>query len=354
MAKQFLQISVGIDIAKDDFKVCLMGRLADQQRKTIASSRFKNRLTGFESLVKWVDKHRQKYSLQAGFLMEATGVYHENLAWFLYQQARSVFIVLPNQAKAFFKSEGFKSKNDQIDAKGLAQMALSKPLKPWKPISPLLHSLRTLTRQHASLQKEFTRTSNQLHALEHSHHPQELVVAQLKQVLLLLREQMQTIKTHIEELTQKDAKLHQKLNHLTSIQGVGLLSACVVVAETNGFELFTSRKQLCSFAGYDVVEKQSGQYYGKTRISKKGNSHIRRILYMPAFQVVLREEHFNKVYQRIYQKTKLKMKAYTAVQRKLLCLMYTLWKKEEDFEVTKINKQVVEGQNAPLPEITQA
>jgi transposase len=45
------------------------------------------------------------------------------------------------------------------------------------------------------------------------------------------------------------------------------------------------------------------------------------------------------------------MKAYVAVQRKLFCLMYTLWKKEEDFDVKKANKNFVEEPQALLPEM---
>jgi transposase len=56
------------------------------------------------------------------------------------------------------------------------------------------------------------------------------------------------------------------------------MSAVTVIAETNGFTLFENSKQLVSYAGYDVVENQSGKRVGKTSISKKGNYRIRRII----------------------------------------------------------------------------
>ena len=86
---------------------------------------------------------------------------------------------------------------------------------------------------------------------------------------------------------------------------------------------------MISYAGYDVIENQSGKHVGKTKISKKGNSHIRRILHLPAFGVVANDEpKFRALYERVYGRTKVKMKAYVAVQRKLLELIYTLWKKD--------------------------
>ncbi len=107
------------------------------------------------------------------------------------------------------------------------------------------------------------------------------------------------------------------------------MTFAVVVSETNGFALITNSRQLSSYAGYDIVENQSGTRTGKTRISKKGNAHIRRVLNLPAFTVVKYEPYFTAFYERIYSNTGLKKKAYTAVQRKLLCLMYCLWKKNE-------------------------
>jgi len=52
------------------------------------------------------------------------------------------------------------------------------------------------------------------------------------------------------------------------------------VGETLGFESIVNAKQLASYAGYDVVLRESGNFKGKTRISKKGNSHIRAALHV--------------------------------------------------------------------------
>lgn len=346
-------LSLGIDISKDTFNVCLMCQFSDKYRKILGSTKFANRLPGFQALWKWVAKHSQKYpDIPIEFLMEATGVYHENLAWYLHEQGARVVIVLANQARAFMKSEGLISKNDKIDARGLALMSLSKNLRVWKPISAVLYRLRTQTRHYTNLQKEITRIGNQIHALEHSHLPDKLTLKQLKKQLELLYKQLEEMKKSIEKLLKEDPQLEQKIKHLCSIPGVGILTAATVVAETNGFELFSKLKQLTSYAGYDVVENQSGLKQGRTRISKKGNSHIRRILHFPSFNAVKAGGMFKQLYERVYQRTKVKMKGYVAVQRKLLALMYTLWKKSEDFDVQKQgNHKLVEEVKLPLPEI---
>ena len=89
---------------------------------------------------------------------------------------------------------------------------------------------------------------------------------------------------------------------------------------------------MVSYSGYDVVENQSGSFRGKTKISKKGNKYIRRALYFPAISVVKHEPMFNNLYERVFDATKIKMKGYVAVQRKLLVMIYTIFKKDIDFD----------------------
>src|SRR5205823_12403849 len=97
--------------------------------------------------------------------------------------------------------------------------------------------------------------------------------------------------------------------------------------------LFKNTSQLVSFSGYDVVENQSGNHKGKTRISKKGNRHIRRILHMPAFNVIRYQvSPFMQLFHRTIQKHNIKMKSYVAVQKKLLTIIYSLWKNNKVFD----------------------
>lgn len=100
--------------------------------------------------------------------------------------------------------------------------------------------------------------------------------------------------------------------------------------------MFNSVAQLVSYAGYDVVENQSGKRVGRSRISKKRNAHIRRALHMPALNVKRwHKPTFLALWERVYQRRKIKMVAYVAVQRKLLVLIYTLWKNGQIYDPHK-------------------
>ncbi|NCX95061.1 MAG: IS110 family transposase [Chitinophagia bacterium] len=125
-----------------------------------------------------------------------------------------------------------------------------------------------------------------------------------------------------------DEDVAKRIDNICQIKGVGLQTVAVLITETNGFALFKNYSQLVSYAGYDVVENQSGNHVGKTKISKKGNSRIRRALHLPAFNVVrYKQKPFIDLFERTLAKHQIKMKSYVSVQKKLLVLVYTLWKK---------------------------
>ena len=150
MAEQIFKYSVGCDISKDTFNVCILEVSQDMQSKVKASHKFKNETKGFKEFETWVKKHK-KHDVQTGFYMEATGVYYENLAWYLFEQEYSVYVLLPYKTKHYLKSIGIKSKNDKIDAQGLARMGSEQKHNPWRPHSKSIYALRALTRQHESV-----------------------------------------------------------------------------------------------------------------------------------------------------------------------------------------------------------
>lgn len=249
----YVKYGLGIDRAMDTFQVCLS--VVDDQQKVplVSSACFANNIKGFQSFLKWSDKH-SNLSLPLIYLVEATGIYHEPLAWFLFEKNCSVVVVLPNKAKKYKEALGLKSKNDAIDAYGLSRLACEQYLKCWQPVSKNLYKLRVLTRPIEAITAQMTIVQNQLHALSHG---------------------MYRIK-EVEKLMQGDLLLKRKFDQILKIKGLGVQSLSVIVAETDGFALTENQSQLTSYTGYDVVENQSGNRVGKTKISKKGNGHIRK------------------------------------------------------------------------------
>jgi transposase len=120
--EQNLQYAVGIDISKDSFHACISVINTIQKVTVKASYSFLNTPAGFNELLNWVKKHHKENALPLVYLMEATGIYYEQLAWFVYDQDAYISVVLPNKAKKYLQGSGQKSKNGKKDSIGLALM----------------------------------------------------------------------------------------------------------------------------------------------------------------------------------------------------------------------------------------
>lgn len=327
-----LRQNVGVDVSKDTLDVVFSTIDLQQQIKVKASHKFANTAAGFEQLHRWVESKRDN-SIELRILMEATGIYYEQLAWFVYEKKYAVSVVLPTKAKRYLQAIGQKSKNDRIDARGLAQMGLEQRLPLWQPLSTNIYRLRLLTRQLEDFNNQRTMCLNQLHALSHSAYGVKEVEKSLKRVVQGLEKGISQLEKAIAQLIEKDEVLAAKVPKILAIKGVGLKTVAVLLAETNGFATFENQGQLVSYAGYDMVENQSGNKAGKTRMSKKGNAHIRRAMHLPAFGVVrFKEAVFVNLYQRLIGRGKTKMQSYVAVQRKLLILIWALWRKDDTYD----------------------
>ena len=276
-----LKYVVGIDIAKDTFVACF-GRIESTQHLRFSKqATFDNTLVGFVALLAWTAK-QQATMAPLWFVVEATGVYYEELAYFLSDEGQCLSVLLPNKAKHFAQSTEQKSKTDQLDARLLCRLGLERVLPVWQPLTPALRQLRALARERQRLTREGAQLKTRLHAYHHSYQPQASTLARLAERQALVQAQLQAIDHDLTALLTAEPERRRKLQHLTSVPGIGRTTAIVLIAETNGFSLVTNEWQLASYAGLDVVQRQSGQVSGATRVSCRGNARLRTALHLPA------------------------------------------------------------------------
>ena len=347
-----LKYGVGIDMGKDEFYACVSAIDNAQRIKVKATHAFKNDPKGIVEFFRWTNHHCKDNSQPVHFLMEATGVYYEQLALFLHHKQAHVCVILPQKAKHYIQALGLKTKTDGVDAQALATMVCQQRIEAWRPISEAMYKLRQLTRQQIDLQQFKTQLSNQLLALEVGMYYSLTVKKQLIKLIAELDTQIAECLKLITKAIAENAEWQRKVEQICLIKGVGVLTVVNLITETNEFALFENQRQLVSYAGYDVVENQSGKRVGRTRISKRGNSRIRRALHMSALQVVRYDQHpFAGLYERVFERTRIKMKGYVAVQRKLLTIIYALWKKDTKYDpcfVSEQQKKVAPTQGATL------
>jgi len=329
--EKIIKQCMGIDVSQNELDVSFGTYGQDQSVRMGQSKRFKNSEKGFVQLLSWALKQSDK-SLSLFFVMESTGVYHEQLACFLYDQQQKVIVVLPSRASHYSKTLEVKTVTDKQASISLTRMGLEKKMALWVKPDAVYMTLKQLTREREQLQKAKTVTKNQVHAEEKSAWPNNSSLARARERLRILESQVKEIEEQIRSFIAGYPELERRLSYVMSIKGIGLITAATVVGETNGFGFIQNKRQLVSYSGYDVVRKDSGtSVHSRPRISKKGNRHIRKAMHFPALSAIRHEGQSKAQFIRMVEKHGIKMKAAVAIQRKLLVLMYTLWKKEEYF-----------------------
>ena len=337
MEQQIFKQSVGLDISKDTFVACFSQRQAGKSFHILSTRTFKCTNGAFEQFHKWVQSQRYA-SAPLQLLMEATGVYYEELAYFLHAKGYPLTVLLPNKTAAFARSLSYKSKTDSIDAKMLAQMSIERDLPRWVPLSEGMLTIKHLCRERAEIVDTQVVFKNRLHAKKHAYHSLKSSLQRTNKAQALLKKQISDIEIALHKAVNEDEILRQKVQNACSIPGVGFITVANILAETNAFALFKNKAQLVSYAGYDVVQNTSGTSLDSpTKISKKGNHRIRKALHFPALVAVKSDPNMKSLFNRAFDKTKIKMKAYVAVQRKLLVLIYATFKSNQPYDLNHVS-----------------
>lgn len=326
-----LKQCLGVDVSKSSLSLSLGALDGNLKKEFTSHPDIKNDMSGFKELKTWLGKAVIKNS-DFYVLMEATGVYHQEVCHYLYGLGYKVCVMQSGRVKRYAQSLDQRSKTDALDSRMLSMLGLERELRLWEPPCKELQQLKSLGRERSTLLKDRTTEINRQAAIESSSYSNPRATKRHKRRLQLIGQQIASIEQEMRDLVSEVPTLGKRIGHLESIPGVSFISAASVVGETLGFESMSNAKQLASYAGYDVVLRESGSFKGKTKISKKGNSHIRAMLHMPSMACVRCNPTLGEFYGRLKPNKAKPLVALVAVQRKLLALMFTLWKNEEDYD----------------------
>ena len=339
---EVLKQVLGIDVAQKELVVTLGRMTEDLSIDLYGHKVFKNNEKGFLLLLEWVKKLTNG-TKKVQFVMEATGVYHQRFAYFLDEKEHDVCVVLPNKISNYMRTLDNKTVNDKTCSEAIAQFGLERKLDLWHRPKNIYKNLQQLTRERDQIVFERSMVKNHLHAEQSEAEPNESSILRITARIKFLSGQEKEIKKEIENWVNKDVALKQEIENICTIPGIGVLTAVIILAETNGFELIRNKRQLTSYAGLDVKEKQSGtSVKGKPRISKSGNRHLRKAMHLPSLTAVRWDDNFRDLYARIISKQGIKMKALIAVQRKLLEMVYTIFKSKCPYDKEYHAKRIEE------------
>lgn len=321
-ARDPLMQKIGIDVSKAKLHSSLLTNPDQRKSKDKAAD---NNLAGFRALLEWACRQGKCEAAELHFIMEATGVYHEALAEFLVEAGSMVSVVNPFQVKRFAESHGFKTKNDRHDGLILALFGHERQLAAWTPAPPEVRHLKALLSRLAALETDIRRELNRLEKAQVGRAPAQ-VMDSLANSLAFLKEEKERLLNEMKIHFVNHPRLREGRDLLLSIPGVGDKLA------TQLLTLFASKKfakapEVAAFLGLVPVEKQSGtSVLGRPRLSKSGNSQLRKALYMPAIVATKYNPDVQALYQRLIKAGKTKMSAIGAAMRKLVHIAFGVYK----------------------------
>ena len=315
-----MQSILGIDVSKSTLDVVLIAESGSSHRK------ISNTAQGYQQLGKWLADH------QAGKVhacLEATGQYGEAVAEYLYECGHQVSVVNPARIKRYGESKLHRNKTDKADAALIAEFCQKEEPALWQPLSPEIKHLRALVRRLDDLKANLQQENNRMKSGESD----SWVVDDLQSHINYLRDRIAATEKEIEDFIDQTPGLKSQQKLLTSIPGIGDLTAFTLLAEIGDVSTYDGAPQLAAFAGLNPQVHRSGSsVHKKTRISKQGRSELRRCLYMPAVVALSYNPVIQDLSLRMAKRGSLKMEIIVAAMRKLLHIAYGVLKNQIPFD----------------------
>src|SRR5216684_814709 len=294
--------------------------------------------------------------------LEATSRYSENLYQFLSEQGYPLCLLHPRQTHQFAQQRGLRAKTDRLDATTIARLLLSGEARRGYVPDELIATYREVARLHSQLADDSARYQNQIQALLVVLFPEFVQVfadpcrptalALLKRYPSAQAIGARSLSLHVlcdqlehtlANLAQVEHELDQLLDrdqgasNLKSTPEFGRKTVAVLRAELGDVTRFQRVDQVVAYVGLDLQVRQSGQWKGQVKLSKRGSGRVRRVLYMAALRSIrLPASAFGAYYRRLIGRGMKARDALMAVMRKMLIVAYHLLRSNETYDPTKV------------------
>lgn len=309
--------TIGIDVSKDAFHAAF----SDTEVQI-----FKNARGGIQKFIQTLtEKSFSSQNTEIG--CEATGVYHLLLCSELRKAGWTIKVINPLITHRMISSTLRSVKTDRHDAIAIRKTLLAGAGYVYLD-TPEVLALKTLVQERDALCRMKAEIKLRIHA-----HKIRSAAANLSfhdsftGTLKLLSYEMRQIEKKLCEYVPETQKL------LRSIPGVGLMTAVTLIAHIGDIRRFPSPEKLTAYIGLDCRVHQSGiSIHGKGYLSKRGNRHLRCMLFNAAFIARQKNPDLKRYFEKKLSEGLHYTKALCAVERKLVHLIYAVWTRGTPFE----------------------
>ena len=312
---------LGIDVSKRTLDACLLTD-GDRHHCTVP-----NDDAGHHRLHAWASNVAAVYCA----CLESTGSYGEAIAKHLFAEGVAVSLVNPSQTAAFARAQMLRTKTDRVDAESIARFALAMlsqgELPRYEPRSPEQEALQELVRYRDALVAQRLQLTNrdqdaELKAVKRSN----------KKLVEAIDREIKEAEREIKKLLEQHERLGRQYELLTSIPGVGAVTAAVILSELPPVERFEHPAQVAAYAGVTPRIRHSGSRKPLSQlITKTGNAFLRRTIYMAALTAKRLNPHLKAMAERLHSKGKAPKKVIVAIMRKLMHLIYAILRDQVPF-----------------------
>ena len=319
----------GIEVSQEELLVAL--RRGEQ---TLPVKSFPNTGEGHRARARYLARKRRVVRA----CLESTGVYGLDLALLLQKRPGvEVMVANPRAVRHFAQALMQRSKTDPLDALVLLEFAARMPFQPWQPPSAAALHLCALARRIKAVTDLCAAERNRLHAASSAAALPAAIRQEIRRSIAFQERALERLARQARQLIARDPLWQERFEQLDSIPGIAPTSAIAILAELALLSPDRDVRQWVAAAGLDPREHSSGtSVHKKTRISKAGNRHLRRALYMPALVAVQHDPYLSAFYQHLLGKGKAKMQALVAVMRKLLHAIFGMFKHHQPYDGSKL------------------
>jgi transposase len=302
---------VGVDIAKQHLDVCMV-----PQRRTFQLPYSDQ---GLKDLID------QLLAIKPSLIVvEATGGYERRVAAELLQAGLALAVVNPARVRHLAKGHGTLAKNDRIDAYNLALFAQIVRPAPREKSSEKQAELNDLVARRRQLVEMIVMEGNRLEKL-----PADSVRQSIARITALLQQQRKEMDNEIAEHLRSDDEWNGKIQLLSSVPGVGPVTASTLVAELPELGKL-NRRAIAALAGLAPFDHDSGAWHGR-RFIRGGRKSVRVALHMATLTATRCNPLIKSFYERLIAKGKTFRCAMVACARKLLILLNNLVKENRSW-----------------------
>lgn len=153
------------------------------------------------------------------------------------------------------------------------------------------------------------------------------IISETARMILNLLKRVDVLYAELRKILPKD-----KLEILMSMPGVGIKTAIVVQCVLGNVERFNNVHQMLGYLGLYPTHKESGDKKHKPKLSRKGNTLIRKHLYMAALSAVRHDPYLKTIYEKSVERGVCRRAALTKIMSKMMCMLYGMLKSNSYYD----------------------